>query len=137
MYTQKTKSEAPGEQYSLDLEPTNEERISTSLDGSLSTRAGLTLKVAYEGREGKVTVGVLHDLVWVFARYDLDLRSRDNLLDTVEIAHTIFDVLKTKCVMYVYCMADSPSAFRFNELLGFKSVNAVIHDKHEVMEKEL
>lgn len=107
------------------------------MDGKLSTRAGLTLKVAYEGREGKVTVGILHDLVWIFARYDLDLRSRDNLLDTIEVAHNIFDALKDKGVKYVYCMADSTSSFRFNELLGFKSVNAVIHGKHEVMEKEL
>ena len=107
------------------------------MDGKLSTQAGLTLKTAYEGREGKVTIGVLHDLVWIFARYDLDLRSRDNLLDTVEVANTVFDVLKDKGVKYVYCTAESPAAFKFNKLLGFKSVNAVIHDKHEIMEKEL
>ena len=107
------------------------------MDGKLSTRAGLLHKLVYEGREGKMFVTVINDLIWISARYDLDLRSRDNLLDTVEVANTIFDVLRDKGVKYVYCMADSPSAVKFNKLLGFKPVNAVIHDKYEVMEKEL
>ena len=105
--------------------------------GKLPTKERLTLKVAYEGPEGKVTVGILDGLFWIFARYDLDLRSRDNLLATIEVAYTVFDVLKDKGVKYVYCTADSPAAFKFNQLLGFKPVNAVVQDKHEVMEKEL
>ena len=137
MYTQRTKSEAQAEQSSSGLAQTNAERISTSLDGKLPTKERLTLRTAYEGPEGKVTVGIIDDLFWIFARYDLDLRSRDNLLATIGVAYTVFDVLKDKGVKYVYCTADSPSAFKFNQLLGFKPINAVVQDKHEVMEKEL
>ena len=137
MYTQKTKSEEVAKPSNSVLRQTNEEKILISSDGKLRTPERLNLKVAYEGPEGKVTIAIIYGLVWIFARYDLDLRSRDNLLATVEVANAVFETLRSKGIKYVYCTADSVSAFKFNELLGFKSVNAVIHDKHEVMEKEL
>lgn len=107
------------------------------MDGKLSTPVGPRLNTVYEGPEGLITVSVMSGLVWVFARFDLDLRSRSNILRTAEVTNSFFAALKEKGVLYVYCIAENKSAVKFNEMLGWKSTNTVIHDKYEVMEKEL
>lgn len=113
------------------------ERTLISLDGKLRSKGFKVHKNVYDGPEGTVDLVIIHDLVWIAANYKLDLKQRDNLVATVNVASSLFEALKSKGVKYVYCTAESPTAFKFNELLGFKSVNAVMHDKHEVMEKEL
>lgn len=109
----------------------------TSLDGKPITREELRLKKVYEGPEGSVHLYVVQGVLWIAATYSLDLTKRDNLLSTVAVAQAVFDKLKNEGVRYVYCMADSKEALKFNEMLGFTSVNAIVHDKYEVMEKEL
>ena len=105
--------------------------------GKLPTPAGPRLNTVYEGPEGLITASVMSGLVWVFARFDLDLRSRSNILRTAEVTNAFFAALKEKGVLYAYCIAESKSAVKFNEMLGWVSTNTVIHDKYEVMEKEL
>jgi hypothetical protein len=107
------------------------------LDGKLSTPVGPRLNTVYEGPEGQLTVTVMYGLVWVFVRFNLDLRSRDNLLRVAEISNNFYAALREKGVHHVYCFAETKSAVKFNEMLGWKSTNTVIHDKYEVMEKEL
>jgi len=109
----------------------------TSSGGKLSTPEGPRLNTVYEGPEGLITASVMSGLVWVFARFDLDLRSRSNILRTAEVTNAFFAALKEKGVLYVYCIAENKSAVKFNEMLGWVSTNTVIHDRYEVMEKEL
>lgn len=79
----------------------------------------------------------MYGLVWVFVRFTLDLRSRDNFLRVAEISNDFYTALREKGVRYVYCFAETKSAVKFNEMMGWVSTNTVIHDKYEVMEKEL
>lgn len=94
-------------------------------------------KEIYSGPEGSVSLMIVQELLWICARYTLDLTKKENLYATVEVAEAVFEALRNKGVKYVYCTADSHKAFKFNEMLGFRSVNALIHDKYEIMEKEL
>lgn len=109
----------------------------TSSDGKLLTKEELRLKKVYDGPEGVVHLFLQQGVLWISATYTLDMTKTGNLIKTVEIAEAVFTKLKEEGVKYLYCMAGSKEAFKFNEMLGFKSVNAVIHDKYEIMEKEL
>lgn len=137
MYTQRTKSGEQGELFSFASAPTNGEKVSTSSDGKQPTKETPRLNTVYEGPEGKITASIMYGLVWVFARFDLDLHSRSNILRTAEVTEAFFSALRDKGVRYVYCIAEGKSAVKFNEMLGWTSTNTVIHDKYEVMEKEL
>lgn len=82
-------------------------------------------------------MAVIDGLVWLAADYQQDLRVKSNLIAALAIAEELFEVFREKGVKYLYCTAESQSAFNFNEMLGFKTTNTVFGDKYEVMEKEL
>lgn len=107
------------------------------MDGNLFTKGPPQPKIIYSGPEGEIGLAVVHELLWITARYDLDLRKKENLLRVVALAEEAFEALRQKGVKYLYCMAETYEAIKFNQVLGFKQVNATLHDKYEVMEKEL
>jgi hypothetical protein len=107
------------------------------LDGKLLTRDQPKHRKIYEGPEGVVHIYLCDGVLWLSATYELDLKKRDNLYQTIAVVEAVFEALRQKGVKYVYCFAGSPESFKFNEMLGFRAVNAVVHDKYEVMEKEL
>lgn len=80
---------------------------------------------------------IVNGTIWIAAEYKQDLRIKSNLLQAVAVAEELFEAFREKGVKYIYCTADSPESFKFNELLGFHTANYIIHDKYEVMEKEL
>jgi hypothetical protein len=106
------------------------------LDGKLDTKAPLTLNTVYDGPEVKIALFTYDSLLWVAANYKQNLNNTHNYLRAVEIALELFAALKEKGVQRIYCTAETESAIRFNEGLGFELVGATVQDRHEVMVKE-
>lgn len=112
------------------------ETTSTYSVGKRRTKETRNLNLVYSGTEADVWLA-FDQVWWLVAEYKLDLSKASNVRDTLYLASQIFESLKAKGIKYLYCTADSETAFRFNEHLGFETVNVVFKDRYEVMEKEL
>lgn len=109
----------------------------TSLDGKPLIKEELPHKRVYEGPEGIVDLMFVNGNVWVSAQFFGNLHKKEQFYAAVDVANNLFEVLKEKGIKYIYCLAGSQEAFKFNEMLGWRTINLVVGDRYEIMEKEL